>query len=172
MKEYLREIVQRAAPRDALNFMREYLQARILEGLQESGAWASLAFMGGTSLRFLYRLPRFSQGLLKNQSLPDPGWAVVNLIQNIALIPTLGMAGGFGSHWHILLRVGMSSGVVVSSGKDCLATLEQRHILSAAGKPRSLTLGKCGFSGKARWVLCSTGAFGACLLYTSPSPRD
>ena len=40
MKEYLREIVQRAAPRDAVNIMREYLQARILEGLQESGAWA------------------------------------------------------------------------------------------------------------------------------------
>src|SRR5660398_53100 len=120
MKEYLREIVQRAAPRDALNFMREYLQARILEGLQESGAWASLAFMGGTSLRFLYRLPRFSQGLLKNQSLPDPGWGSGEPHPKHCAHSNAGHGGGFGSHWHILLRVGMSSGVVVSSGKDCL----------------------------------------------------
>src|SRR5660397_97867 len=63
VKEYLREIVERSAPRDAVNIMREYLQARILESLQESGAWASMAFMGGTSLRFLYRLPRFSGDL-------------------------------------------------------------------------------------------------------------
>jgi hypothetical protein len=63
VKEYLREIVERSAPRDAVNLVREYLQARILENLQESGAWASMAFMGGTSLRFLYRLPRFSEGL-------------------------------------------------------------------------------------------------------------
>lgn len=63
MKEYLREIVKGGAPRDGVNLMREYLQARILESLQENGAWTSLAFMGGTSLRFLYRLPRFSEGL-------------------------------------------------------------------------------------------------------------
>jgi hypothetical protein len=63
VKEYLREMVERSAPRDAVNIMREYLQARILESLQESGVWASLAFRGGTSLRFLYRLPRFSEDL-------------------------------------------------------------------------------------------------------------
>jgi len=80
MKEYLREIVQRAAPRDALNIMREYLQARILEGLQESGAWASLAFMGGTSLRFLYRLPRFSEDLDFALETPSPEFDFLGLI--------------------------------------------------------------------------------------------
>ncbi len=63
MKEYLREIVKGGAPQDGVNLMREYLQARILKSLQENGAWTSLAFMGGTSLRFLYRLPRFSEDL-------------------------------------------------------------------------------------------------------------
>ena len=63
MKEYLREITHDVAPAGAVNAMREYLQARILQSLQEDGAWASIAFMGGTSLRFLYRMPRFSEDL-------------------------------------------------------------------------------------------------------------
>jgi predicted nucleotidyltransferase component of viral defense system len=63
MRDYLSQIVADASRRDAVNAMREYLQARILEMLQERGAWRSLAFMGGTALRFLYRVPRFSEDL-------------------------------------------------------------------------------------------------------------
>ncbi|MHB9149864.1 MAG: nucleotidyl transferase AbiEii/AbiGii toxin family protein [Thermoleophilia bacterium] len=80
MKEYLRDIVDRSAPRDAVNVMREYLQARILESLQENGAWASMAFMGGTSLRFLYRLPRFSEHLDFTLETPSPGFDFLGLI--------------------------------------------------------------------------------------------
>jgi hypothetical protein len=47
----------------ALNLMREYLQARILTALQEQGAMIPLAFHGGTALRFLYQLPRFSEDI-------------------------------------------------------------------------------------------------------------
>jgi hypothetical protein len=63
VKEYLSEIVAGASRRDAVNRMREYLQARILEILQERGAWRAVAFHGGTALRFLYRVPRFSEDL-------------------------------------------------------------------------------------------------------------
>lgn len=63
MKDYLAQIVSAAAPRDATNTMREYLQARILETLQERGASSSIVFMGGTALRFLYRIPRYSEDL-------------------------------------------------------------------------------------------------------------
>ena len=42
---------------------REYLQARILLALQDHGAFADWAFVGGTALRFLYRLPRYSEDL-------------------------------------------------------------------------------------------------------------
>ena len=63
MKDYLSQIVAGAPRRDAVNVMREYLQARILEVLQERGAWREIAFMGGTALRFLYRVPRFSEDL-------------------------------------------------------------------------------------------------------------
>ena len=80
MKEYLREIMERSAPREAVNLIREYLQARILESLQEGGAWASLAFMGGTSLRFLYRLPRFSEDLDFAMETPSPEFDFLGLI--------------------------------------------------------------------------------------------
>ncbi len=45
------------------NMMREYLQARILLALQDSGAFAHWAFVGGTALRFLFRLPRYSEDM-------------------------------------------------------------------------------------------------------------
>ncbi len=42
---------------------REYLQARTLLALQDSGAFANWAFVGGTALRFLFQLPRYSEDL-------------------------------------------------------------------------------------------------------------
>lgn len=50
---------------------REYLQARILQMLQDRGAFRSWAFQGGTALRFLYRLPRFSEDLDFALERPD-----------------------------------------------------------------------------------------------------
>jgi predicted nucleotidyltransferase component of viral defense system len=64
MKEMLIEIVRRVEdPVYARNLAREYLQARVLLALQEAGAMIPLAFQGGTALRFLYGLPRFSEDL-------------------------------------------------------------------------------------------------------------
>lgn len=45
------------------NMAREFLQARVLLALQDCGAFADWAFVGGTALRFLYRLPRYSEDL-------------------------------------------------------------------------------------------------------------
>ena len=50
---------------------REFLQARILLSLQDHGAFSNWAFVGGTALRFLYNLPRYSEDL--DFSLVDPG---------------------------------------------------------------------------------------------------
>jgi hypothetical protein len=64
MKEYLHSLVRSAAsPASARNQVREYLQARILAALQHSGAFTVLAFHGGTALRFLYAIARFSEDL-------------------------------------------------------------------------------------------------------------
>ena len=63
MKDHLRQLVQGRGPLRGRNVAREYLQARILGALQRAGAMASLAFHGGTCLRFLFSLPRYSEDL-------------------------------------------------------------------------------------------------------------
>ncbi len=51
-------------PARKLNLLREYLQAWVLRSLHEQEAFRSVAFVGGTALRFLERLPRFSEDLV------------------------------------------------------------------------------------------------------------
>lgn len=64
MKEYLAELVRlQATQLQGINVAREYLQARILGVLQRAGAMVPLAFHGGTALRFLYSLDRYSEDL-------------------------------------------------------------------------------------------------------------
>ena len=64
MKEHLANIARKAvSEQQAWCLTREYLQARILQSLQEQGIFTRLAFLGGTALRFLYDLPRFSEDL-------------------------------------------------------------------------------------------------------------
>ncbi len=64
MKEHLRELISGAgAPFHGRHIAREYLQARILGSLQRAGAMIPLAFHGGTALRFLYSIPRYSEDL-------------------------------------------------------------------------------------------------------------
>jgi len=72
MKDYLAEIVAQQ-PNDFMkrSTAREYLQARILQTLQDNGAFLTWAFVGGTALRFLYRMPRYSEDLVF--SLLPPG---------------------------------------------------------------------------------------------------
>ncbi|MCA9979523.1 MAG: nucleotidyl transferase AbiEii/AbiGii toxin family protein [Anaerolineales bacterium] len=43
--------------------LREYLQMRILQSLQDAGGMIPLAFHGGTALRLLYQMPRYSEDL-------------------------------------------------------------------------------------------------------------
>lgn len=50
-------------PAAKLNLLREYLQALALRSLHESEAFLNLAFVGGTALRFIAMLPRFSEDL-------------------------------------------------------------------------------------------------------------
>jgi hypothetical protein len=64
VKAYLRELFTPAQTKlFAIHTVREYLQARILQSLQRAGAMQTLAFHGGTSLRFLYNIPRYSEDL-------------------------------------------------------------------------------------------------------------
>ncbi len=64
MKDQVLELVSQKEGYNAkLNAMREYLQAYILRTMYDEGLFRSAAFLGGTALRFLYGLPRFSEDL-------------------------------------------------------------------------------------------------------------
>lgn len=64
MKDYVLELASKKTGLNAkLNVMREYLQAYILRIMHDQGVFRTTAFLGGTALRFLYSLPRFSEDL-------------------------------------------------------------------------------------------------------------
>ena len=64
MKDYLKQQIEKIQDTNlARCIVREYLQARTLECLQDNGAFVNWAFVGGTALRFLYSMPRFSEDL-------------------------------------------------------------------------------------------------------------
>lgn len=64
MIPYLKtQIAEAFIPETQKAIVREYLQMRILYSLQSVGAMIPLAFHGGTALRILYQLPRYSEDL-------------------------------------------------------------------------------------------------------------
>jgi predicted nucleotidyltransferase component of viral defense system len=64
MKDYVIELVSKETGLNAkMNAMREYLQAYALKIMHDEGVFRTTAFLGGTALRFLYNLPRFSEDL-------------------------------------------------------------------------------------------------------------
>jgi predicted nucleotidyltransferase component of viral defense system len=64
LKDHLLDIASGEPDRRRrLNLVREYLQAFILRSLQDAGAYAAWAFQGGTALRFLHGLRRYSEDL-------------------------------------------------------------------------------------------------------------
>ena len=84
MKEELLELAKsEKSPITARNLAREYLQARILQSLQRTGAMTMLAFHGGTALRFLYSLPRYSEDLDFALEKPSERYDFRALLKNI-----------------------------------------------------------------------------------------
>jgi predicted nucleotidyltransferase component of viral defense system len=64
MIPYLKaQIAEAFTPETQRAIVSEYLQMRILHSLQSVGAMIPLAFHGGTALRILYQLPRYSEDL-------------------------------------------------------------------------------------------------------------
>ncbi len=64
MKVEALNIARRAEdPIRRLNLLREYMHKVILRSWNEQGAFQSVSFVGGTALRLLFQLPRFSEDL-------------------------------------------------------------------------------------------------------------
>ncbi len=70
MKERALQLIREASPEAKRNILREYLQAHILFSFQAERAFEQLAFVGGTALRFLHGLRRYSEDL--DFSLENP----------------------------------------------------------------------------------------------------
>ena len=83
MKDYVLELVAAKTGFNAkLNSMREYLQAYILRIMHDEGVFRSTAFLGGTALRFIYKLPRYSEDL-DFSITADKHYIFVDLIRKI-----------------------------------------------------------------------------------------
>ena len=63
MKDRALQLAGKAPPGQQRNVLREYLQAHVLYSLQLVRAFERIAFVGGTALRFLYGLHRYSEDL-------------------------------------------------------------------------------------------------------------
>jgi predicted nucleotidyltransferase component of viral defense system len=63
VRDHLLQIVGRAPPDRRHLLAREYMQIYLLRLMHEGGAFPHLAFLGGTALRLLFSLPRFSEDL-------------------------------------------------------------------------------------------------------------
>ena len=75
MKEIALQVASQAGEQK-LNVLREYLQNYLLFLLQKTGMNLHLNFVGGTSLRFLYRIRRYSEDL---DFSATENWAPVKL---------------------------------------------------------------------------------------------
>lgn len=72
MKAEALDLVRRSDdPIEGMNVLREYLQACALRSLHESRAFEKLSFVGGTALRFLFDLPRYSEDLDFSLETPE-----------------------------------------------------------------------------------------------------
>lgn len=84
MKEELKELATKGGPPSGgLNLVREALQALALASLQRSGAMRALAFQGGTALRFLFSLARFSEDLDLALERPEAGYDLAGLARQL-----------------------------------------------------------------------------------------
>jgi len=84
MKDYVLELVaSRQGTNAKLNIMREYLQAYVLRILHDEGFFRSAAFVGGTALRFLHGLPRFSEDLGFSQAKENHEKSFVALMKKV-----------------------------------------------------------------------------------------
>lgn len=84
MKEELRRLVANTpSPASAVGPVREYLQSRILGLMQDAGAMITLAICGGTALRFLFGMPRYSEDLDFSLEREAPHFSLQPMVEKI-----------------------------------------------------------------------------------------
>lgn len=84
MKDYIKSIIDGNLPyNDNLNRLREYLQAYLMRVLYKKKFYSNLVFTGGTALRFIYKLRRFSEDIDFSLSAKAKGYDFAGMIKDI-----------------------------------------------------------------------------------------
>jgi len=152
VKDYLRELLRSAlTPTHGRNLLREYLQARILAELQRAGAMLSLAFQGGTALRFLSRYSEDLDFTLERSTHPfdfrdalrairaafeQEGYAVTIKLREQSAVksafvgfPGLPFELALSPHRDEALRVKIEIDTNPPAGAGLTTTMVRRHVL-------------------------------------------
>lgn len=84
MKDYIKEIInKKLSYNENKNLVREYLQKYLLYILYKKKIYKNLVFCGGTALRFLYKMRRFSEDLDFSLSYKGKGYNFEDLLKMV-----------------------------------------------------------------------------------------
>ena len=84
MKDYIKSVIDaNLTENDNLNRVREYLQAYFLNVIYKKKFYQNLVFTGGTALRFIYKLKRFSEDMFFSLSAKVKGYDFPVMIKDI-----------------------------------------------------------------------------------------
>jgi len=94
VKEDLKDLIRGSSdPGEGRNRVREILQAGVLGSLQRAGAMVPLAFQGGTALRFLFAIRRYSEDLDFALENPEGGYDFRKHLRAVPSEPVSARAG-------------------------------------------------------------------------------
>ncbi|MBU4252549.1 MAG: nucleotidyl transferase AbiEii/AbiGii toxin family protein [Candidatus Omnitrophica bacterium] len=84
MRDYIKSVVDpNLTQNQNLNRIREYLQAYFLNILYKNKFYQNLVFTGGTALRFIYKIRRFSEDLDFSLSTKAKNYNFTDMVRNI-----------------------------------------------------------------------------------------
>ena len=84
MREQIREVIKsKLSKEDNLNRIREYIQSYFLYVVYKKKFYQNLIFTGGTALRFIYKIQRFSEDLDFSLSDKARKYDFANLLKNV-----------------------------------------------------------------------------------------
>lgn len=84
MRDYIKSVVDpNLTQNQNLNRIREYLQAYFLNIIYKNKFYQNLVFTGGTALRFIYKIRRFSEDLDFSLSTKPKNYNFTDMVKNI-----------------------------------------------------------------------------------------
>ena len=84
MRDYIKSVIDaNLTDNENLNRLREYLQSYFLNIIYKNKFYQNLVFTGGTALRFIYKIRRFSEDVDFSLSVKAKNYNFIDMIKNI-----------------------------------------------------------------------------------------